>query len=102
MVSESLRERIEDHPFFLTERQIPKHVSNTIDSTAINTNGETGAIIARVEIATMVNFVFIRTPLFDCYNRCHCNHVHKYRHKVQRSYTRLFEGVNLYRGFRVI
>jgi len=43
IVLESLRERIDAHPFFRTLLQMPKHISRMIVKIAINTIGLTGA-----------------------------------------------------------
>jgi hypothetical protein len=42
-VLESLRERIDAHPFLRTLRQMPKNISRIIVATAISTIGLTGA-----------------------------------------------------------
>jgi hypothetical protein len=52
------------HPPFLTERQIPKHVSKIIDKIAIITKGLTGAKIVQMENANKVKLVFIFALLF--------------------------------------
>ena len=49
MVLESLRERIDAHPFFFTLRQMPKNISRMIVATAISTIGLTGANTDTIE-----------------------------------------------------
>jgi hypothetical protein len=50
MVFESLRERIDAHPFLRTLLQMPKNISRTIVAIAINTIGLTGANTDTIEI----------------------------------------------------
>jgi hypothetical protein len=47
------------HPDFLTERQIPKHVSKMIDIIAMITKGEMGAKTVQRENKIMEILVFI-------------------------------------------
>jgi hypothetical protein len=49
MVLESLRERIDAHPFLRTLRQIPKNISSIIVAIAIKTIGLTGANTDTIE-----------------------------------------------------
>lgn len=49
IVLESLRERIDAHPFFFTLRQMPKNISRMIVATAISTIGLTGANTETIE-----------------------------------------------------
>ena len=49
MVLESLRERIDAHPFLRTLRQMPKNISRIIVATAISTIGFTGANTDTIE-----------------------------------------------------
>ena len=56
-------ERIEDHPDFLTLRQIPKAVSKIIDKTAIKISGLTGDRIANAERMKIDILDFIKKPL---------------------------------------
>ena len=58
IVCESLRERIDFHPPFLTERQIPKHVSKIIAKTAMITKGFTGVKIVKIEKANIDSLDF--------------------------------------------
>lgn len=58
MVLESLRERIDAHPFFRTLLQIPKHISKIIVATAISTIGLTGANTDNIETSKR-DLVFI-------------------------------------------
>jgi hypothetical protein len=58
-VCDSLRERIDFHPLFRTERQIPKHVSKMIDIIAMITKGEMGAKTVQRENKIMEILVFI-------------------------------------------
>jgi hypothetical protein len=59
MVLDSLRERIDAHPFFFTLRQIPKAISRMIVKIAISTIGLTGAIKVQIENTNKVSLVFI-------------------------------------------
>jgi hypothetical protein len=59
IVCESLRERIDAHPFFFTLLHIPKAVSKMINKTAIITKGFIGAKIVSTEKANIDNLVFI-------------------------------------------
>ena len=99
MVCESLRERMEDQPFFFTLRQIPKHVSKMIDKIATKTNGFTGAKIANVDNKKIDSLDFIKKPLQRYYSRCRRNVDHSVRNKSLRSYIVQSVGVNLCRGF---
>jgi hypothetical protein len=51
------------HPPFLTERQIPKHVSKIIDKTAMITKGLTGVRIVSTEKTRRESLVFIKTEM---------------------------------------
>lgn len=57
------RDLIETQPPFLTLRQIPKHVSKTIERTAIKTSGVTGAKTDNKAKASICSLVAIKTPL---------------------------------------
>jgi hypothetical protein len=59
MVLDSLRDRIDAHPFFFTLRQIPKAISRMIVKIAISTIGFTGAIKVQIENTNKVSLVFI-------------------------------------------
>jgi hypothetical protein len=50
---------METQPPFLTLRQIPKHVSKNIESTAIKTSGVTGARIDNTAKAKICSLVVI-------------------------------------------
>ncbi len=99
MVCESLRERIEVQPFFLTLRQIPKHVSKMIAKIATKTNGFTGAKIANVDSKKIDSLDFIKIPLQRYYIRCRRNVVHSVPNKFQYNYIGQFVVVNLCRDF---
>ena len=58
MVFDSLRERIDVHPFFRTLRQIPKYISRMIVAIAKRTIGLTGANTDNIETIKIV-LVFI-------------------------------------------
>ena len=64
MVLESLRDRIDDHPFLRTLRQIPKHISRMIVATAISTIGLTGANTDTIETSRrdLVFIIFNNMP----------------------------------------
>lgn len=95
IVCESLRDLIEDQPFFFTLRQIPKHVSKIIAKTATKISGLTGDKIASVDNRNTDSLDFIRIPLFGYYIRCHCNAVHNVRNTYLRSHNFQSVGVNL-------
>jgi hypothetical protein len=65
MVFESLRERIDAHPFFFTLRQMPKNISRTIVAIAIKTIGLTGANTDTIEISRR-DLVFILIYYMPC------------------------------------
>jgi len=54
---------METQPPFLTLRQIPKHVSKTIESIATKTSGVTGAKTDNTAKAKICSLVVIRKPL---------------------------------------
>jgi hypothetical protein len=65
MVFESLRERIDAHPFFFTLLQMPKNISRTIVAIAIKTIGLTGANTDTIEISKS-DLVFILIYYMPC------------------------------------
>jgi hypothetical protein len=58
-VLDSLRERIDAHPFFFTLLQMPKAISRMIVKIAISTIGLTGASRVNIEKANSRSLVFI-------------------------------------------
>lgn len=65
IVLDSLRERMDDHPFFFTLLHMPKHISKMIVATAKSTIGLTGANTLNIE--TMIrDLVFISVKNVPC------------------------------------
>ena len=64
MVFESLRERIDAHPFLRILRQMPKNISRMIVATAISTIGLTGADTDTIETRRrdLVFIIFNNVP----------------------------------------
>ena len=70
MVLESLRERIDAHPFFRTLLQMPKAISKMIVKIAIKTIGLTGAKTVIIETRKR-DLVFIRINDMPSKVECH-------------------------------
>ena len=70
MVLESLRERIDAHPFFTTLLQMPKPISRMIVKIAIKTIGLTGANTVIIETRKR-DLVFIRVDDMPSKVKCH-------------------------------